>query len=125
MKFLIARWDNWNPEAAGAGPPDSVRWSDGTSATIADYHHHIDDTHRVVLASSKCCEKHYSPDITVDVRFDPKGGHWSVSGKGVEPIALCLNDPFACDDKIAEEMYGLPTVYQYRIHRPAGSAVVQ
>ena len=125
MKFLIARWNNWHPEAAGAGPPDSVRWSDGTTATVADYRRHMDDTHRSVVVSPKCLEKHYYPGLIANVQFDAKGRHWAVSGKGIEPTALCLSDPFATDEQIAAEMFTLPLVYKHHVVRAADSALVQ
>ena len=119
MKTLIARWNDFDPE--NMGPPDSIRWADGTPATFADFRQQLDNTHHEFDISPRCYEMHFYPEIVADVRYDPKGGHWVVTGKGVETTALFLADPFVGDDQIIAEMCTLPTYYRHRIHRPAGS----
>lgn len=123
MKTLIAKWHEADPDRIGL--PNELRWNDGSRATLDDYIANLDSTCRTVFPQEPGIERHYFPGLVADVRFDPLGGHWIVTGKGIETTALFLSDPFATNDQIAEEMHSMPMRYKYSIHRATGSYLVQ
>lgn len=112
---LIARWYGFNPDMNE--PPDEMRFGNGTPATVDDYRRYFGCTARTVESESGYVEQVFDPDIVADVRFDRFAGHWAISGDGVEPEALFLNDPNASDDQIIAELFTLPVIYRTRIHR--------
>lgn len=112
---LIARWYGKNPDMNN--PPEEVRWGNGIPATLDDYRQHGIYTSRIIESDAGYVEQVFEPDIVADVRFDSFAGHWTISGEGVQPEALFLNDPDATNEQIIAELFTLPIVYRARIHR--------
>lgn len=113
---LIASWTMSQDPTVDL--PATVKWEDGSPATIQDYVGHLDDTHRWVVDAPGGPVRISWPSLVATARFDPISGVWAVSGHGVTPAALDLTDPDAPDDQIIADLYTFPTVYRARIHRP-------
>lgn len=112
---LIARWYGKNLDTTN--PPDEILWENGQRATFDDFRRHLDDTSRIIDSAPHHSERHFYPDVVADVRYDRFGGHWAISGEGVEPTGLFLSDPDAPDEQIIAELFTLPVIYRARIHR--------
>lgn len=97
--------------------PHSVRWEDGSVATVADYIEHSVGTNMWFDNSDGSQELHMLPEVVADVTYDRLAGHWSLSGPGVCPNTLNLSDPHAKDDEIIAELFTFPIVYRARIRR--------
>jgi hypothetical protein len=113
---LIASW-TMNQDAS-MEEPCSVKWGDGTVATLDDFRAHQLDTHTFRFDGSNHLERHMFPGIVADVTFDANVHDWVMSGQDVNPAALGLNDPAATDEAILAEIFTFPTVYRHRITRP-------
>ena len=109
---------SWSPEQdASVDSPTSILWSDGRSASLAEYQDHFDNTYLYSVRADGSAVQRMFPDITADVRYDQIAGTWVVTGEGVEPFGLDLIDPRAKDDQIIAELSTYPVVYRARIHR--------
>jgi hypothetical protein len=102
--------------------PKSVRWEDGTAATLDDYHKHLVDTHIFWQNDAGELEVHMCPEIPAEVAFESNVGDWVVRGPGVTTAALELRNPDATDSEINIALAGPPLVYRARINRQPASA---
>jgi len=107
---LIARWTK--DQDTSMEEPYSVRWDDGTAATLNDYRKHQLDTRTLRFDAQDCAELHMYPDIVVDVTFDQNVGDWVVCGPGIVTVGLELNDPDATDEQIVAELHTFPFIYR-------------
>lgn len=112
---LIATW--LPDQDISEEDPHSVRWEDGSIATLADYAEHSIDTHMWLGGGDDPQEMHMLPQVVADVIYDRITGHWRLNGPGVCPNILTLSDPHAKDDEIVAEIYTFPIVYRARICR--------
>lgn len=117
--ILIASWTK--DQDLSVEEPTSVRWEDGSPATLDDYRQHMMDTHKFICESVGRVELHMFPSIVAEVSFDVFAKAWRVSGRGVIPATLDITDPQAKDDEIIAELYTLPIVYRATIKRTAQS----
>jgi hypothetical protein len=97
--------------------PSSVKWGDGTVATLDDFSAHQLDTHTFRFDGSNSLERHMFPEIVAEVTFDRAVKDWVVRGPGVTTVGLELNDPNARDEEIMAELYTFPIVYRANIVR--------
>src|SRR6266481_581006 len=100
---LIASW-TMNQDAS-MDEPSSVKWGDGTAATLDDFRAHQLDTHTFRFDGSNHLERHMFPEIVAEVTFDRDAKDWVVRGPGVTTVGLELNDPNAKDDEIMAALY--------------------
>jgi hypothetical protein len=113
---LIATWTK--VQDVGMELPSSLKWDNGTPATLDDYERHQLGTHSLHGSDDGGMECHMFPDIVADVTFEANVHDWVMSGQDVNPAALGLNDPAATDEAILAEILTFPTVYRHRITRP-------
>jgi hypothetical protein len=118
---LIAEWGAAQDDMHDL--PESVRWEDGSAATLEDYFAHRSDTQRWVEDPSGGMRLHLYPDVIADVRYDGFGRVWGLSGDAVEPEALYVRDPDASDYEITMALSALPMTYRHVIHRDVPVAV--
>jgi hypothetical protein len=114
--ILIATWA-LGQEEIDFMTPDSIRYENGTPATLAEYRDRMHDTSITLLAESGSMEQHIFSDIVADVRFSDAAGCWCVSGRGVIPKDLDLTDPAASDLEIEEQMSYSRFVYRIKVIR--------
>jgi hypothetical protein len=114
-RTLIAKWTIDQDPCTDT--PAKVYWEDGSHATLNDYITHSLGTHALMLGKDGGMECHMYPQVIADAHFDRSGQTWLVSGDGIEPFALQLNDPNATDADITGELYLFPVVYRAKIHR--------
>jgi hypothetical protein len=98
--------------------PTSLKWDDGTPATLDDYKRHQLDTHSFHPNEDGGMECHMFGGIVADVTFDANVQDWVMGGRDVDPAALGLHNPDATDEEILAELFTFPTVYRHRIIRP-------
>ncbi|MGC1360567.1 MAG: hypothetical protein WA826_05285, partial [Silvibacterium sp.] len=67
------------------------------------YRNHIEDTNTWILQPPSIIERHISPDMVADVRYDAVAGAWAISGQGGDPAELTLKNPNATDDQIKRD----------------------
>jgi hypothetical protein len=115
-KVLIAKWRV--DQDSSVDLPYTLIWSDGSPATLADFHEHKIDTHSDDYMPNGIEMRMY-PDICADVRYDAAAGSWAVYGVTPTSISLDLPDPAASDHQIEAQLSTLPTVYKARIWRNA------
>jgi hypothetical protein len=114
MRYLIAKW---GPEqSSDVETPRSVRWNDGASATAQDYIDHILDTHLFIRNSYGTARLSF-PGIIAEATYDFASNAWRLSGPGVLPVCLPVDDPGAKRKQIIAAIWELPIVYRTRIHR--------
>jgi hypothetical protein len=112
---LIATW--LRDQDISEEDPHSIRWEDGSVATLADYVRHSTDTHMWLGDCNDAQEMHMLPEVVAEVTYDRLAGHWCIGGPGVCPNTLDLSDPNAKDEEIIAELYTFPIVYRARICR--------
>jgi hypothetical protein len=112
---LIATWT----QHQDAGEmPTSVKWEDGTPATLDDYERHQLDTRSFHPIDDGGRECHMWPDIVADVTFDATVQDWVMRGQDVNPAALDVKNPKAPDCEIYAALITFPpVVYKVRIIR--------
>ncbi len=113
--ILIASWNRHQDMSMEL--PSSVKWEDGSPATLEDYREHELDTHTFVDEFPDHVEKHMFPNVVAEVVYDSAAGSWVISGRGVRPQSLDLPDPQAKDEEIYSELYTFPIVYKAIIKR--------
>jgi hypothetical protein len=97
--------------------PSSLKWDNGTPASLDDYMKHQLDTHSLHVGDDGGMECHMFPEIVANVTFDADVQDWVMSGRDVNPAALGLNDLAASDREILAEIFTFPTVYRHMIIR--------
>jgi len=112
---LTARWQK--DQDTTREEPCSIKWSDGTSATLNDYRSHQLDTHSLRFDEPDHVALDIYPDIVAEVTFDRDARDWVVRGTGVATVGLELHDPNAKDEQIIAELYTFPIVYRANIIR--------
>jgi hypothetical protein len=113
--ILIASWAR--DQDFSVEDPRSVRWEDGSPATLNDYHEHLLDTQKVINEGDGDIELHMFPSIVAEVSFDTSVKAWVVTGRGVIPATLDVTDPQAKDDQIIADLSTFPIVYRAVIKR--------
>ena len=113
----------WKP---GRSPvlhdPCSVRWEDGSDATLDDLNRNIECTRYFHFKRNGVTVLHIIPDIVADLHWDPWGGHWSLTGTGIEPVGLWISDPAATDSQLKSALMYLPITFKVIVHR--GTAII-
>lgn len=99
---LIAVWTR--DQDVGTEMPNTMKWDDGTPATMDDFAKHRLDTHTLVAGRNGGMEQHFYPDIVARVEYDWFARDWVVKGSGVTTTALQLHNPDATDDEITTEL---------------------
>lgn len=97
--------------------PWRIVWGDRTPATLNDYHTHQHDTTIQRRTPQGATILYLYPDVIADLRWDPWGGRWSLTGAGIRPVALWVDDPRASEDLLQFAIRGLPIEYRVIIHR--------
>jgi hypothetical protein len=117
---LIAKWAKH--QDSSMEEPYSVRWANGTPATVEDFKRHQVDTHCLRFDELGQVEQHFFPEIIAEATFDRDAKDWVVKGQGFATFGLELNDPEAKDEQIVAELYTFPTVYRTNIVRSVPKA---
>jgi hypothetical protein len=117
---LTARWTK--DQDSSIEEPCSVRWSNGTAATLDDYRKHQLDTHTLRFDGPDYVELHMYPEIVAKVTFSRAVKDWVVSGPGIPTFGLELNNADAEDEQIIAELYTFPIVYRANIIRSEAEA---
>jgi hypothetical protein len=112
---LIATWTK--DQDVGTELPSSLKWEDGTVATLDDYEKHQLDTHSLHAHDDGGMECHMFGDIVAEVTFDRYAQDWVVTGPDIASVGLELHDPNAKDEQIIAELYTFPLVYRADIIR--------
>jgi hypothetical protein len=112
---LIATWTS--DQDYSIELPNSVRWEDGSEATLAEYREHELDTYALGMNNAFCVEKLIFPGTIATVRFESSVGDWVVRGPLAMPSALELFDEAASDEQIIAALASFPIVYKTRILR--------
>jgi hypothetical protein len=115
MQTLVATW--LSSQVPGLDCPYSVCWEDGSEATEKDYDSHRRDTRISVPTNSGGCTWHFFPDVVAEAYYCPVGGVWGLRGDCVDPVSLCITNPFASDDEINNAISALPIEYRVKIIR--------
>lgn len=112
---LIATWtSDQNPATE---MPRSLKWDNGTPATMDDYRAHSLDTHSLHASGDGGMECHMFPDLVAEVVYDWFANDWVVKGRGVVTAALELHNPNATNEQITAELFTFPIVYRAKIVR--------
>jgi hypothetical protein len=112
---LIATWTK--DQDVGTELPSSLKWNNGTPATLDDYERHQLDTHSLHASDDGGMESHMFPEIVAEVTFHRDVQDWVVTGPGVATVGLELHDPNAKDERIIAELYSFPLVFRANIVR--------
>jgi hypothetical protein len=83
---LIATWKK--DQDAGTELPSSLKWDNGTHASLDDYEKHQLDTHRLHVGDDGGMERHMFPEIVANVTFDADVQDWVMSGRDVNPAFI-------------------------------------
>lgn len=114
----------WKPDQdAAMDMPDSLKWEDGTPATVDDFARHQLDTHTLRPGRHGQIEQHFFPDLVAEVVYDRFANDWVVKGPGVITAALELHNPDATDDQITAQLFTFPMVYRAKIVRNTSLSV--
>jgi hypothetical protein len=97
--------------------PWRIAWEDRTPATLSDYNLHRRDTAIERTTRQGATVRYLFPDVVGELRWDPRGGHWSLTGTGIHPIALWIDDPQASDDDLRLAIRALPIEYRVIVRR--------
>jgi hypothetical protein len=112
MKLVIF----WGKDEPNLQDPQTIKWEDGTPATLEDYYAHSTDT----------CVEHltdegffsvYDPSMIARTRWDFDEGHWVCEAPD-EEIILDITDPLASDEDIRSELRNYRVMYKTTIERP-------
>jgi hypothetical protein len=112
---LTARWQR--DQDTTTEEPCSIRWGDGTAATLNDYRKHQLDTHTLRFDEPDHVALDMFPDIVAEVTFDRNVMDWVVRGPGIVAVGLERNNPDATDEQIIAKLYTFPFVFRANIVR--------
>ena len=65
---LIASWTS--DQEPGTEMPTTLKWEDGTPATLDDFAQHQLDTRTLVAGRDGGMEQHFFPDVFAEIVFD-------------------------------------------------------
>jgi len=114
-RTLIVAW--LRTQQPGFVHPHSIFWEDGSAAIDKDYSAHRLDTRISVPTNSGGCTWHFFPDVVAEAYYCPVGGVWGLRGDCVDPVSLCITNPFASDDEINNAISALPIEYRVNVVR--------
>jgi hypothetical protein len=113
---LIAIWPSGR--TPGLEPPWRILWEDRSPATLEDYRLHEGDTSVDRSTKEGTTIRSLYPDLVAHLHWDTWGCHWSLTGDGLEPLALWITDPSASNEQLRLAVSSLPIEYRVIIHRP-------
>jgi hypothetical protein len=115
MEKLIAIWAP--SQDISLDQPRSIRWADGSKATLDAYIEHSVGTRILREDHPDRIELHMYPDVVGDVTYDVFAGSWVVKDAGLGGFSLEVADPQAKDEELIGALSALPVVYRAQIRR--------